>query len=84
VSVEFVADNLIKIGDVEFDLDWSATVGQKSSSDRRYILLKSPKIIRTYVDYFKTKPFDNLFEIGIQKGGSVAFFNLLFRGGSGF
>ena len=76
---DVISDKLVRIGDVEFDLDWSAAIANKTSTEKRFVLLKSLKILNTYLEYFKDKPIVNLFEIGIQKGGSTAFFNLLFK-----
>ncbi|MFN3465334.1 MAG: sulfotransferase [Terricaulis sp.] len=77
--LEFPQANEMRIGDFHFDLDSSAAVREKFSEEKRFVLMKSRRLIEQYVSLFEELTPANVFELGIRRGGSMAFYNLAFK-----
>lgn len=69
----------LSIGDFKFKFDSGKDVKTNKSSPHNFILMKNKKLVDLYIDTFKDNKIDNIFELGIRRGGSVAFYNLAFR-----
>lgn len=77
--LEFPQANAMRIGEYHFDLDASAAVREKYSEGNHFVLMKSRRLIEQYVSLFEELAPANMFELGIRRGGSMAFYNLAFR-----
>jgi SAM-dependent methyltransferase len=66
------------LGDVAFRLPDLDRAGAGESSPDSFALLKDRSIVRAYVDYWRERPgfeADNVFEIGLWDGGSIALWH---------
>ncbi|MCW2274660.1 hypothetical protein GJ654_11490 [Rhodoblastus acidophilus] len=77
--IAFPSDTEMVIGDLSFDLDASSAVHDKRSVGRRFVLMKRRRLIEEYVRLFDQLKPGNLFELGIRRGGSMAFYNAAFH-----
>jgi methyltransferase family protein len=63
---------------VRFRLDWGRPETRTPSSDDGFCLVKSRDFVETYVRLAREKP-EHVLELGIYQGGSLVFFERLFR-----
>jgi LPS sulfotransferase NodH len=77
--LQFVSDNEMRIGDYKFDLDVTPAVKTKFSTERQFVMMKPRRLVEQYKALFDELMPANLFELGIRRGGSMAFYNLAFR-----
>lgn len=78
LPLEFISETEMRIGDVTFDLDSSSAVKNKFSAGRRFVMMKMRKLVTEYKRIFDELAPTNLIELGIRRGGSMAFYNLAF------
>lgn len=78
-QVTFESDNLMRIGEFLFDLDASAAVKNKHSENNQFILMKRKGLINEYLETFRKLNPQNMLELGIRRGGSMAFYNLVLK-----
>jgi predicted O-methyltransferase YrrM len=73
----FQSDSAVQIGDVHFDLDWSALMFEGAPTRHRFPMLKTRDMAETYERLFRDRPIKGMLELGVYKGGSCAFFSAL-------
>jgi hypothetical protein len=78
-NITFLSDSEMRTGPFSFELDASAAVKNKLSSNRRFVLMKGRNLIHEFRRVFEQVRPQKLFELGIKRGGSMALFNLAFR-----
>jgi hypothetical protein len=73
----FQSDLAVQIGDVHFDLGWSALMFEGAPTRHRFPLMKTRDMVETYERLFQDRPIKGMLELGVYKGGSCAFFSAL-------
>lgn len=63
---------------VRFRLEWGRPETRTPSSEDDFCLVKTPKFVETYLGLAHEKP-QHILELGIYQGGSLVFFERLFR-----
>jgi SAM-dependent methyltransferase len=69
----------MKIGDIEFEFDFSADAANRESTPRHFILPKTPEMVAAYTELGQKTSIQNIIDLGIFKGGSAVLFHLLYR-----
>ncbi len=74
-----INNDSMMIGDYKFIFDVSNKKINKKNPEKIFIMMKRKRLVELYIDMFNQNTINNLFELGIREGGSVAFYNLAFR-----
>lgn len=78
-SVEFESASAARVGTIAFDLLSPGELRNRQSTEGRFLLVKTQPLVQAYERTLRSLKIENLFEIGIQRGGSTAFMNELFE-----
>lgn len=67
------------LGGFHFILEFGADIVTAKAKYPNFIMMKSKELVNTYCRILgdRTRQFENILELGIMKGGSPAFFNIL-------
>lgn len=68
-------ENRVEVGGLRFHQVYGADSQTAEANYPDFILVKSKKMIDCYFDRFKDIRIDDFLELGVLRGGSVAFFN---------
>jgi SAM-dependent methyltransferase len=78
-NLRWQTDQLLSLGDVAFDLNYTAEGLGMDSTSRCFVLQKSRAMVEWYAQSFAGRPGGNVLEIGIFKGGSVVLLDRLLQ-----
>lgn len=73
------ADDGFKLGDLRFHQVFGAESQTKPCEFPEFILVKTPEMVEWYIKQFEGVEVNDLLELGVLRGGSVAFFNEYFK-----
>lgn len=76
-AVWFPNSSTMTIDKYAFDLDSSSAVKNKRSAGNNFILMKRKRLIDEYRRLISAIAPQNIFELGVRRGGSAVFFNLI-------
>jgi hypothetical protein len=66
-------------GPYKFIQDFSSTIGEAQAAYPEFILMKDRANVLAYVDNLFASPTSDFLELGIMKGGSCGFFEVLYK-----
>lgn len=73
-----ILGNRLRINDTWFDLDITRSMMERQSTEDGFLLVKTPEMISNLLARLEGRAVENIFDLGIFKGGSVALYNELF------
>lgn len=77
--MKWLDDHTLDLGDVIVDLETTAAMHERQSTEQRFILVKSRSMVERLVAHVAGRPVRALIDIGIFKGGSCVLYHHLFR-----
>ena len=77
--MQWLDGQTLAVEDVRFELEFFSAVLNKESTRDCFVLRKTASMIEDLVQLHEREHITNLIELGIYKGGSCAFYHLLFR-----
>lgn len=78
-EIEFIDKTSLKVGELRFELFLGPGIRKRQSEEFDFILMKTDYLVRSYQQMLAPVKPRCIVELGIQRGGSVAFFNELFK-----
>ena len=77
-TLNWTGDKTFVIADITFTLDITPGKNRRASEKNNFTLVKTRSYLKDYLN-LRDKEFENILELGVFQGGSIVFFDKLFK-----